>query len=312
MVSGGMVPASTATRALHVEWIHGSPDPHHRSDPPIQVYAHDDRTYILRQSKDVSFEAPFLFLFLGEDRALLLDTGATADARAFPLKETVSRLLSTRQDRSPHGEYGLVVAHTHSHGDHVAGDVQFRAQSGIVVVDKDLSSVQRYFGLSPWPDGIAQFDLGGRVLEVFGIPGHHATSIALYDRRSRFLVTGDTVYPGRLYVHDISAFVASLNRLVTFTENRRVDHVMGCHVEMTRTPGRDYPFGARFQPHERPLEMSVVQLAAVRDAAVSVASRPGAHGFDDFRIFNGPCTAAVMREMVRGLGYNLRYRLGAL
>ena len=57
--------------------------------------------------------------------------------------------------------------------------------------------------------------------------------------------------------------------------------------------------------------MSVVQLTAVRDAAVSVASRPGVHGFDDFQIFNGPCSVAVIREMVRGLGYNLRYRLGA-
>jgi hydroxyacylglutathione hydrolase len=312
MVSGGIVPASTATRDLHVDWIHGSPDPHHRSDPPIQVYAHDDRTYILRESKDVSYEAPFLYLFLGEDRALLLDTGATAGARAFPLKETVTRLFSTRTDRSPPGEYGLVVAHTHSHGDHVAGDEQFRGQPSTVVVGKDLNSVQRFFGLSAWPDGIAPFDLGGRVLEVFGIPGHHATSIAVYDPRSRFLVTGDTVYPGRLYVPDISAFVASLNRLVTFTRSRSVDHVMGCHVEMTRTPGRDYPFGARFQPREPPLEMSVAQLTAVRDAAVSVASRPGAHGFDDFRIFNGPCTTAVMREIARGLGYNLRYRLGAL
>ena len=108
-------------------------------------------------------------------------------------------------------------------------------EPGTVVVGKDLNAVQRFFGLSPWPDGLARFDLGGRAVEVFGIPGHHATSIAVYDPRSRFLVTGDTVYPGRLYVQDISAFVASLNRLVAFAESRRVDRVMGCHIEMTRT-----------------------------------------------------------------------------
>jgi hydroxyacylglutathione hydrolase len=312
MASGGTDPASPAVGGLSVDWIHGSPDPRHQSDPPIQVYAYDDQTYILRQSKDVSFEAPFLYLFLGEDRAVLLDTGATADARAFPLKETVSGILSTRKDRSPQGEYGLVVAHTHSHGDHVAGDAQFREQPNTAVVGKDLEAVRRFFGISSWPAEIARFDLGGRVLEVFGIPGHHAASIAVYDPRTRFLVTGDTVYPGRLYVQDISAFVASVNRLVTFTESRTVDHVMGCHVEMTRTPGPDYPFGARFQPREPPLEMSVVQLRAVRDAAVSVTGRPGAHVFDDFLIFNGPCTAAVMREMARGWGYNLRYRIGSL
>ena len=74
---------------------------------------------------------------------------------------------------------------------------------------------------------------------------------------------------------------------------------MGCHIEMTRTPGRDYPLGALYQPDEPPLQMTVAQLVAVRDAARSVAARPGAHTFDDFIIFNGPCRAAVVRQLAR-------------
>ena len=42
---------------------------------------------------------------------------------------------------------------------------------------------------------------------------------------------------------------------------------MGCHVEMTRTPGRDYPLGSTYQPDEPPLQMTVGQLGAVREAA---------------------------------------------
>ena len=60
------------------------------------------------------------------------------------------------------------------------------------------------------------FDLGGRVLEVTGIPGHHEAAIAVYDPWTGFLLTGDTVYPGRLYVRDMPAFMDSLDRLVAF------------------------------------------------------------------------------------------------
>jgi hypothetical protein len=48
---------------------------------------------ILRQNKAVHYEAPFLYLLFGSDRALLVDTGATPDPPLFPLRATVDRLL---------------------------------------------------------------------------------------------------------------------------------------------------------------------------------------------------------------------------
>ena len=87
------------------------------------------------------------------------------------------------------------------------------------------------------------------------------------------------------------AFAVSMERLAQFAQARPVTHVMGCHIEMTRRPGRDYPIGALYQPDEPPLQMTVQQLAAVRTATASVAGQPGAHVFDDFIIFNGPCQA---------------------
>ena len=68
---------------------------------------------------------------------------------------------------------------------------------------------------------------------------------------------------------------------------------------MTRTPGRDYPLATTYQPDEPPLEMSIDRLRAVRDATVSVADSPGAHVFDHFSIFNGPCRAAMIRQCLR-------------
>jgi hypothetical protein len=78
---------------------------------------------------------------------------------------------------------------------------------------------------------------------------------------------------------------------------------MGGHVEMTTRPGRDYPIGARFQPDEAPLPMTVTQL--VRDAARSVPRRPGRHRFDDFISYNGACRLALSLQLVRALGARL-------
>ncbi len=55
---------------------------------------------------------------------------------------------------------------------------------------------------------MAEVDLGGRVLDCLATPGHHEAAVTYYDRYTRILFTGDTIYPGRLYVFDWPAFVA--------------------------------------------------------------------------------------------------------
>jgi lysophospholipase L1-like esterase len=84
----------------------------------------DRHTFVLRQNKAVHYEAPFLYLFCGNDRALLLDTGATADPGRFPLRETVDAVLADWLADHPRTSCELVVVHTHAHSDHVAGDTR--------------------------------------------------------------------------------------------------------------------------------------------------------------------------------------------
>jgi hydroxyacylglutathione hydrolase len=297
---------------LSVRWIHGSRSPRHRTDPPIQVHRYDAHTVIMRQSKDLSFEAPFLYLFFGNARALLLDTGATSDPAHFPLRATVDRLVAEWLGEHPRGSYELVVAHTHGHNDHTAGDAQFSERADTIVVPKAVEAVRAFFGIAEWPSGAGRLDLGGRVLEVLPTPGHDPREVSVYDPWTQFLITGDVVYPGRLYAFDFPAFLGSLNRLASFAEKTPVSHVMGCHIEMTRTPKRDYPAGAKYQPDEPPLEMTVDQLHSVRGAAESVAKTLGAHYFDDYAIFHGPCYGALMKQVLRGLGYNFKRTLGAV
>ena len=170
-----------------------------------------------------------------------------------------------------------------------------------VVVGRSLQDMQTFFGFTRWPDQVVDYDLGRRPLQLIGIPGHHPASIALHDERSGLLFTGDSVYPGRIYVADFPAFVDSMNRLVEFVTARKVTHVVGCHIEMMEAPRSDYYFGCRYQPEEPPLQMTVAGLRTLRDAAVSVADRPGAHRFDDFVLYNGMGPRTQIPLAARGL-----------
>jgi hydroxyacylglutathione hydrolase len=277
---------------LDVRWHAGWPSAKHDPAPEIQVHAYDESTLILRQNMSVHFEAPFLFLLFGAERALLLDTGATADARYFPLRRTVDEAVAAWLARHPHEGYGLVVAHTHGHGDHIAGDAQFADRPRTVVVGTDLAAVTAFYGLPDWPGGGAALDLGGRILDVLPGPGHEAAATVFHDRRTGLLFTGDTLYPGHLYVRDLAAYTATVDRLLAFCERHPVTHVLGCHVEMTTTPGEDYPRGTTHQPDEPPPQMDVDRLRALRRALAGIDGRPGVHRFDDFLVHIEPDRAA--------------------
>ncbi|WP_063627951.1 MBL fold metallo-hydrolase [Actinospica robiniae] len=288
--------------SLDVAWDHGVRGKRAPAQERIQVHRYNEHTVILRQSRSVKREAPFMFLLFGNERAVLLDTGATAETELFPLCAHVDRLIEEWLEHHPREGYELVVAHTHDHGDHVAGDVQFADRPHTRVVAHEVEAVRTHFGFSQaWPAETVAYDLGGRVLDVMGSPGHHATAITFYDRWTGILFTGDTVLPGRLYAFDFAAFRASLDRMVAFTQTHPVTHVLGCHVEMTNRPRRDYPLGTTYQPDERAPQMTVAQLIAVRDAADAVAGRRGVHAFDDFIIYNEPSPLVLLRLIARGL-----------
>src|SRR5215469_12325559 len=301
-VTGAPIPGS-----LDVRWIHGAPSRRRAGDPPIQIHHYDEHSIILRESKSVSYEAPFLYLLFGNDRALLLDTGATADPAKFPLRATVDQLVAEWLARHPRSNYQLVVAHTHGHNDHVAGDAQFAGRPDTTVVGRELDAVQQHYRFTAWPEQIVTFDLGGRVLEITGSPGHHRAAITIHDPWTGFLLTGDTVYPGRLYAFNFPKFLASLDRMVALADDRAVTHVLGCHIEMTMQPGRDYPLGATYQPDEPPLQMTVAQLSDVRAAAASVAGKQGVHRYDDFIIYN----QAGMRDWLKLIAGGLRHKIRA-
>jgi hydroxyacylglutathione hydrolase len=280
----GVVQQSSAVVAkpLDVRWIHGSPSSKHNTDPDLQTYWYDENTVILRQNKAIDYEAPFLFLVFGHERAVLLDTGATASPDFFPLRRVVDGLIESWLRRNPRSEYGLLVLHTHAHDDHVAGDDQFADRPDTVLVRADKDAAWNFFGFSNDENAVTPVDLGGRVLQAFATPGHHSAAVTFYDPWTGILLTGDTVYRGRLYIVDWDAFSHSIDRLIEFCETHPVTHVIGCHIEMTRQAGVDYPVRTTYQPDEPPLEMTVAHLHAIRAAIDEIGPEPALRAFDEF------------------------------
>lgn len=267
-----------------VAWIHGSADCKTNTDPLVQVVQVDRTTWILRQNKCTNYEAPFLFLFLGSQKALLMDTGATEDSRLFPLYTTVDSLIRQYEKRT-RNSLDLIVAHTHAHGDHVAGDSQFKKKARTTVVGLKVDDVKSFFNFKNWPLETSTFDLGKRVIELIPIPGHQSASIALYDPQTRLLLPGDSFYPGRLYVQDWQAYRLSMQRLTNFADQHKVSYLVGNHIEMTRTPGQDYPTGTTFQPNEQRLPLTVADLHRLNDALSRMGDTPTYEVHDNFIIY---------------------------
>ena len=261
----GPVQASASGDLAEMAWNHGSKDCTENRDPALEVYQFDANTYILRQNKCVNFEAPFIYVLFGQQKAFVLDTGATADPNQFPLYETVRSLVARRNQP----KLGILVAHSHSHGDHRAADPQFLGKPGVTLVQPNAQAVREYFGFSAWPLGAATIDLGGRVLEVIPAPGHQDEGIAVYDSQTGWLLTGDNLYPGRLYVRNWNEFRSSIARLVEFAKTRRVSAVLGAHIEMS-SAGKLFEAGSTYQPDEANLALSLEDLSrldqVLRDA----------------------------------------------
>ncbi len=276
-ITAFLVSACTSHKNLinlkKVAWFHGSADCKQNTDPPIQLVQLNASTWMLRQNKCTNYEAPFLFLFMGSQKALLIDTGATEDEALFPLYSTVKKLVDQREQTTGH-TMELIVAHTHAHGDHVAGDTQFKNKPNTVVIGKTVADVASFFTIQNWPNNNGVLDLGNRLIEVIPIPGHDKSSIALYDPETKLLLSGDSVYPGRLYIRDWAAFTTSIQRLTDFANTHKVSYLLGNHIEMTKTPGVDYPTGTTFQPEEQRLPLTKKDLNLLNETLKKIGLQP--------------------------------------
>ncbi|MEM4728504.1 MAG: MBL fold metallo-hydrolase [Thermoplasmata archaeon] len=161
-------------------------------------------------------------------RPLLIDVGTGAR-----LDELLRELRAILGDRRLE-----LLALTHMHFDHTGGAASLQEATGAEAIahPPDSSALADgdgemtcafWLGESQRPVLVREvregekIELGDATLEVLHTPGHSAGSMALFDRRSRSLFSGDTVFTGGgvgrcdLPTGNAGQLIASLERLLS-------------------------------------------------------------------------------------------------
>lgn len=135
-------------------------------------------------------------------------------------------------------EKGLTLTHiinTHLHIDHVAGVPFLKKKYGAPVLahkgdefmGQRLADQARMFGMNMNLDNIeiSQYledgdiiKIGNGELEVISVPGHSKGSVALYDKKDGFLISGDALFQGSIGRTDLPG--GNYSELITNINNR--------------------------------------------------------------------------------------------
>ena len=140
----------------------------------------------------------------------------------------------------------VTVVNTHGHPDHIFGNIYFdraylhpkdRALARMFEEEPDFIRLceERRLRMPPFIDVREGdvFDLGGRHLEVYELPGHTPGGILLLLREDRILFTGDSVNH-HLWMQlegcaPFPEFVKSLDRIMFLTE--KADRILHGHAQ---------------------------------------------------------------------------------
>jgi glyoxylase-like metal-dependent hydrolase (beta-lactamase superfamily II) len=277
---GAAIPETHSRLFKH--WIDGGSV----GEPETQVQSYDDDTYVIRQSIRTNFEGPFLYLLFGGDRVLLIDTGAGG----LNVRPTIDRIIAEWAARHHRTSMPLVVAHSHSHGDHHQGDAEFQDRPETVVVGLYPKEVADFFKIADWPNQIASYDLGGRALDIIPTPGHQSAHILIFDRKTRLLFSGDSLGPYRLYIpmNETKTYRDSIDRVAAFTKDKHVSWILGAHIEMSTEAGELIPDEAASHPSEHVLEISYSNLPELQTALHKMSDALVQEAHRDFVIFPKP------------------------
>lgn len=211
----------------------------------FEVYAIDDSIFAIYEPGQ--FEEVMSFLIVGEEQALLFDTGLGIG----DMHSVVTQLT----------DLDIIVLNSHTHYDHIGSNYQFdtiygrdtpytRSRMAGSPNDAVAGFLQEGWVWKPLPPGFDPaayssrafeidvivdegdvIDIGGRRLEILNTPGHAPDSICLIDRENRLLFTGDTFYLAPLYTHiegsDFDDYAESAARLAALAGD--IDSALTSH-----------------------------------------------------------------------------------
>ena len=143
-------PDAKVTGTFPEKWIHGSKSAMDNDDPPVQVHAYNDHTFILRENKAINYEGAFMYLLFGNQTAILIDQGSTSSPDLFPLREVVDGII-LEWEKNNRQEVKLIVANSHLHGDHFAAWNQFVDRPNTLMVGLTHEEMMNFWGFKSYP-----------------------------------------------------------------------------------------------------------------------------------------------------------------
>lgn len=213
----------------------------------FQVYKVKDGIYAIYEP--YQYEEALCTLILGEEKAVLIDTGCGIGN----IRDVVEEIT----------DLPVMVVNTHAHNDHIAQNHLFdevamldhpwshEAEKGLpnsemahLIADgmlwKELPEgfdAENYvvpgFKVTRWFNERDIIDLGNRTLEVIHTPGHTPDCVCFLDREDRLLFTGDMFYTGGIYTYlnggDLPTFINSYLKLLEYYDE--FDYLMPSHNE---------------------------------------------------------------------------------
>jgi glyoxylase-like metal-dependent hydrolase (beta-lactamase superfamily II) len=246
-----LIPAAASAQSAQPKWCSDLPHPHYDTlrrmalpDTWFEVYQVAPYTFAIYEPRQS--EGTISYLIAGRQRAVLFDSGMGIG----DIKKVATYLT----------KLPIVVINSHTHNDHVGGNWQFstiygmdtdftrkNAQGSSADAQQEISPDQvcgelpegfdrKSYATKPWKiskyihDGEV-IDLGGRSVQVLATPGHTPDAICLLDKTYSLLFTGDTFYPGTIWLYrpetDLNAYQHSIERLATLVPELR--SVLGAH-----------------------------------------------------------------------------------
>jgi glyoxylase-like metal-dependent hydrolase (beta-lactamase superfamily II) len=233
------------------EWCKKLPRPEYAklerasvSDAWFEVYKVAANTFAIYEPHQS--EETIGYLIVGTKNAILFDTGMGIS----DIKKVVEELT----------QVPIIVLNSHSHNDHVGGNWEFKNTYGMdtdftranakgsrAAAQEEIAPGQicgdlpkdfdpKAYETKAWriraytQDG-DRIDLGDRIIEVFSTPGHTPDAISILDRANGLLFTGDTYYPGEIWLYrpetNLDAYVASVRKLTELEP--QLKFVLGAH-----------------------------------------------------------------------------------
>ncbi len=204
----------------------------------------DDTTFAKSEYKH--YEEAHSYLLLGEDKALLIDTGLG-----------ISNIKKVIDELTP---LPIMVATTHVHWDHIGGHQYFK-DIAVHHLEKDwllnfpipLEAVKKNLMRFPFEypksfnidhyniykgiptlilDDNDVIDIGNRKIKVIHTPGHSPGHLCFYDLDNRYLFTGDLVYEGKLDAYYPSTDPVAFKNSIAKIRNLKVNRILPGHHKL--------------------------------------------------------------------------------